>query len=312
MNKAMDNNNFKDIRRAIVRTIAFFDIFDFPLTWFEVWKYLPIKTDLSVVQAVLLDNGLDVVSNKNGFFFLSGREEIVATRMKRYNYANIKYKKTLRIIRIFKYIPWIKMVCIGNILGANNLKQESDIDFFVITERNRIWLTRFFCVVVAELLRVRPKQNDFKDKICLSFFSDVEKMNFKGLMIGEDEYLAHWLADLLPVYNKSRTYEEFIDHNNWMRQKLPNWQPTAVSPRISIEPSEVFYRDVVDMLIGGLEKIAKNIQLKLMPQNIKEVMNSDTKVVVNDQMLKFHINDRRQEYNDLFTEKIKTLYDKIP
>ena len=204
------------------------------------------------------------------------------------------------------------MVCIGNILGANNLKQESDIDFFVITERNRIWLTRFFCVVVAELLRVRPKQNDFKDKICLSFFSDVEKMNFKSLMIGEDEYLAHWLADLLPVYNKSRTYEEFIDHNNWMRQKLPNWQPTAVSPRISIEPSEVFYRDVVDMLIGGLEKIAKNIQLKLMPQNIKEVMNSDTKVVVNDQMLKFHINDRRQEYNDLFTEKIKTLYDKIP
>ena len=57
-----------------------------------------------------------------------------------------------------------------------------------------------------------------------------------------------------------------------------------------------FYRDVVDMFFGGLERRIKEIQLEIMPRQIKDIMNIDSRVVASDKIIKLHVNDRREEY----------------
>jgi len=52
------------------------------------------------------------------------------------------------------------------------------------------------------------------------------------------------------------------------------------------------------------EDSAKKYQFKIMPPVLKEMMNLDTCVVVNDKMLKFHQNDRRAEYQEKFTKSL--------
>jgi hypothetical protein len=45
-------------------------------------------------------------------------------------------------------IPWISFIGVGNVIGANNAKNESDIDFFIITRpKNRIWISSLFCCI---------------------------------------------------------------------------------------------------------------------------------------------------------------------
>ena len=313
-----ENKNI-ELQRAIVRTVAYFDMFDFPLTDFEVWKFISIKCGLSDVRRALKE--LSSVQSKNGFYFLRGRSEIIKTRLKRYIYTYRKFKRAMRVAKIFKFIPWIKMIAISNIIGAHNLRDESDIDFFIITKTKKIWLTRFFCSSVAQTLGLRPKKGDERDKVCLNFYVSEEMMDISGLMLdsqggvghpigcptpkNNDIYFKYWLINLVPIYDAGNTYKNFIRENNWIKNYFPNWRLVQTERRRYFKKGFSLFN--VLNLFNGLESVFKKLQLRLMPKNMKKLMNKDTRVVINNNVLKMHVNDRRSEYNERFSNKLEEI-----
>lgn len=301
------NNKDNRIRGAIVKTVAFFDIFDFPLTGAEIWRFCDYRCELADVIN-FLDSSADFLEKSDGYYFLPGRSDLCGLRKAKILLAEKKYKKVSRIVRLFSFIPWIKMVAISNIIGQDNVKEDSDIDLFIITEKGRIWITRFATVVTVKLLGLRPRPNNVKDKICLSFFVSTENLDLKKLMMFDDVYFYHWLANLMPVYGQSDHYRSLIGENGWLLEKMPNWSIVEVSDDLKIRSdNSVFYHDLVDLFFGGLEVNFKKYQLKVMSPTLKKLMNKDTRVVVNDGVLKLISNDRRTYYRDLYLKKIKEL-----
>ncbi len=356
------DNNEKLLQKAIVRTVAYFDMFDYPMTDFEVWKffYINVETHCNASlrevknilnsmslrgarflanrsgqaaqsrQGVLTEiasprdgarNDSAVLETKNGFYFLKGRQNIIRIRLDRYNLTDRKMKRALKIAKIYGLFPWIKLIAVSNIIGAHNLKDESDIDFFIIAEKGRIWLTRFFCAGIAKILGLRPSEGNSRDKICLNFYASEEAMglekftlDFKGVghpigcptPIGCDIYFIYWLANLIPIHEKGDMYKKFIQANGWLKSYLPNWQPVVASCRRTVKYREnKVYKAIVNLIFGWLEKILKNIQLKLIPKEIKELANKDSRVVIDDNILKLHVNDRREEYRKIWEDKVK-------
>lgn len=290
----------KDLKQAIMEVIVFFDMFDFPLTAWEIWKYLAIKCDLADVRKVLASEDCKKkIGNKNGTYFLPGREQIYETRMNRYNYANAKFKKALRIASLYRIFPWVKMIAVVNMFGANNLKQEGDIDLFIVAKRNRIWLTRFCCTGLAAVLRLRPTPQNVRDKFCLSFFISEANLNLQNLLLPSDTHFGYWLANFIPIYNVDNTWSDFMAANGWLNERLPNWQPTN-DRRLTAGKGFV----LLEFIFGWLEPIVKNWQMNHLPAKIKAMANQDTRVVVNDSILKFHVNDRREEYNKNYKSRI--------
>jgi hypothetical protein len=306
----MKQQNSK-IKNSILKTIMFFDLFDYPLTDLEILRYLDTKYDYEKLKEELLK--ISEIENKNSMYFLKGRSEIYEIRMKRYNYADRKFRRAKLIAKIFKFIPWIKMIAIGNIIGSENLKDESDIDFFIISEKNRIWISRLFSVLIIKLLNLRPQENNNRDKICLSFFVSKENLDLKRFMIknnfeNQDSYLLFWLAGLFPIYDSQNFYKKLINENKWIFDSLPNWlMIDSVSKRDAGKSPSFFYRDFIDMFIGGLENFFKIKQLKIMPENTARILNKDTRVMADSQTIKLHVNDRREYYNKLFQERVKKL-----
>ncbi len=308
LNKEINKEYFK---KAIREVIVFFDLFNYPLTIFEIWKYLRIKCDLNNVVAIEGDLKSDpIIESKNGFYFLQGNDINIDTRNKRYNYTHRKFKRAMRIARIFRFIPWIKMIAVVNIIGPHNLSDNSDIDFFIITQKRRIWLTRFFCVLIIKILGLRPEPDNMRDKICLSFFISEDALNLEKLMLegdvlgdnGFDIYFIYWLAGLTPIYEKGEMYKKFIQANDWLKNYLPNWQPAEIISRR-------FKRSKLqnignNKLFDLLEKILKKYQLKIMPEKIKKMANKDTRVILGDNIIKTHINDRREKYYRQFVSRI--------
>jgi hypothetical protein len=198
------------------------------------------------------------------------------------------------------------MIAISNVIGADNMKAESDIDLFIITEPRRIWVTRFVTVVLVKILGLRPKLNDVKDKMCLSFFVSTEKLNLQDLMMTDDVYFYFWLTNLVPVYDKDNYYHHLIQANTWLWAKMPNWTEVMTANSSLVErENPVFYRKVIDFLLGSQEVNLKKYQLRVMAPALKELMNKDTRVVVNDGVLKLISNDRREFYKNLYLKKIK-------
>lgn len=306
-------NNF-ELKGAIVRTVAFFDMFDYPLTLEEIWRNINIKRELSEVMEELEKSSLTPfikggkIENKNGFYFLPGRGEIVAERLGRYNAADRKFKRALLAAKIFKFIPWIKLIAVGNLMGAQNLRDESDIDLFIVTENKRLWLTRFFCVGAIKLLGWRPRPNKSRDKICLSFFISEEAMDLSSLALKktEDIYFIYWLAGLAPIYDQAGAYKKLIAANSWLKNYLPNRQAKIQAPQRNVGAlTAPFYHEMVDLFCGGLEPQFRRWQMKIFPWALKNLMNLDGRVVANGKVIKLHSNDRREEYRKNFELRIK-------
>ena len=77
----VDNN----LKEEIIKTLIWFDTFSYPLTSFEIYKYLNYKTSYPEVVLALEDLSDKIVFN-NGFFFLRNREALVTERLKKFNY----------------------------------------------------------------------------------------------------------------------------------------------------------------------------------------------------------------------------------
>jgi hypothetical protein len=300
-----ENKDSMILKQAIVRTVAYFDMFDFSMTDFEIWQLLGEKCNFIEVKNILRE--ISQIETKNGFYFLKSRESIIRIRLDRYNFTDRKFKRALRVANIYSFLPWVKMVSVSNIIGAHNLKDESDIDIFIIAEKGKIWLTRFFCAGIAKILGLRPSADNSRDKICLNFYISEEEMDLNKFMLDEkDVYFIYWLANLITIYDKDGTYKKFIQANGWLRNYLPNWQEAKmVSRRFIRVRKNLFLNFLFNFIFGFFEDLFKKIQMRKLPVGLKEIMNIDTRVVISDKVLKLHIKDRREEYRKKWEKKIR-------
>ena len=122
-----------------------------------------VEEELAILAAGS-DGAAPAVGQKNGLYFLPGREEIITTRQKRYNYSNRKLKIARRFaaaLRIFSERPCDLS---GQHHWRDNLRDESDIDFFIITKPGRLWLSRLYCAGLTKLLGHRPTATEKRIK----------------------------------------------------------------------------------------------------------------------------------------------------
>ncbi len=296
------------LEKSILATIAYFDVFDYPMTVAEIWKWLykeETPGDLLTLGEIwkTLDNNQlikSLVGTKRGFYFLKNREELVETRQARYVLAEKKMKRAKRVAGFLKFIPGIKMIAVCNSLAWTNAREKSDIDFFIVTSRSKIWTARFWAAGFSQLLGLRPSKNNTRDKICLSFFVDEEALNLETLALGRpDIYLIYWIAQLWPLYDRGGVYQKFWQANIWIKNFLPN----VFSRKAEIRAEEIQSSGKT----GFGERFFRWLQMKLLPKDLKEAANRDSRVVVTDRILKFHANDRREEYKRMWEEKIGAL-----
>lgn len=213
------------LQKAIFKTLAYADVFDYPLKAKEIWRFLisSEKFDIKEVQQQL-SQPQSFFQQQGVYYFLSGRRQIINARKKREAWSRKKLKKAVKIARWLKLIPWIKMVGVTGALAMKNSDQEDDLDFLIITAHDRLWLTRLLSVVLIELVaaRRRPGDQKVRDKICLNMFLD--EVHLKIPQKEQDLFTAHEICQLRQLWDKNGIYQKFIVQNQWFKKYLANWK----------------------------------------------------------------------------------------
>ena len=57
--------------------------------------------------------------------------------------------------RLVRACPWIRLVAISGSTAYGRTKHRDDIDFFVVTRKNRLWVTLLFALILAKIQRTR-------------------------------------------------------------------------------------------------------------------------------------------------------------
>lgn len=187
------------------RTLAYADIFDYPLTREEIYRWL-IKGD-SFTKA----------KESPYWNYLPGRAKLVKLRRQRERISRVKLDKFLPIIYRLKIIRWIKLICVTGALAMNNADADDDIDLMIVTAKNRLWLTR---ALVSLLLFSRLRRGRLVDnRICINLWLDESAMAIEQ----QNLYLAHEICQARPIFERENFYDRFLGANLWYKKYLPNW-----------------------------------------------------------------------------------------
>ncbi len=199
--------------------------------------------------------------------------------------------KTNKYIWYIKWIPWLKMIWIWNSISMNTSTEESDIDLFIITSKKRIWFVRLLITFIFTFLWVRKTSKHHAGRFCLSFFCTEKGMNFSNFVLKNDIYLYFWILYLKPILNYDNTYKKFIDSQDWAQfdeyAEIIEWNEKYIQ---YIWNS--FWNN--SNLLNICNEILKKIFL---PKTLKnyEKLNQPYGIIINEDILKFHNNDKRKE-----------------
>ncbi len=107
----------------------------------------------------------------------------------------------------------MKGVAVSGSLSKNFADEDSDIDFFLITEKNRLWTAR----TLLHLLKKFSFLFRREDWFCMNYFVDEEALEIRE----KNVYTAVEVATLLPLRGVE-AFAAFFAANRWSREFLPN------------------------------------------------------------------------------------------
>jgi len=165
------------LEKSILKTLTYFDLLDFPLTKDEVFRYLlktekdqdPVTTEqVEKVLQELVEKGK--IDNFDKFYFLPERHEIVQIRNGAERICQRRLQKARNFLLLAKFLPFIRGILVTGSLAGGYSKETSDIDFWVITKKDRIFLGRLFITGLSQILGIRRHGNKITDRICLNYY----------------------------------------------------------------------------------------------------------------------------------------------
>lgn len=288
---------------AIFKTLAYADIFDYPLKKEEIWRRLVSEHRFKVGFRELKKeiSRLSLVDYSRDYYFFKGRGNIVSLRLKREGWSREKLKKAERVIHILKLIPTIKMAGLTGNLAVENCDENDDIDLLIITASGTLWLTRFFTTLFLDILgrRRRPGQKEFRDKFCLNMFLDEDHL---GIPQGEqDLYTAHEVVQMKPLWDRSGVYQKFLAQNRWIKRYLPNGVDTKILRYYDAKKKkEKSLSILISQSLNIFEQLAKQLQLWYMRRR-------RTTEVVSEGVIRFHPHDVRNWILPEFKKRLQKL-----
>lgn len=294
-----------ELEKNIVKTVAWFSLFDYPLTAFEIWKWLGLKCFLPEVETTLRESVWlrGRLAFQDGLFVLGGRpaEVAVALHQERFLDAARKFKKLNRAASFFSLFPFVRAVFACNNLAWHNTAPKSDIDLFVVVSPGTIWLSRLLLVIPFVFLKKRPPNAlmskkasplvKTQDPFCFSFFVTSDRLSLEKLFLSDgDPYMPYWLASLVPVFDRDGIQNKIFEKNK---------RVFGFSPNVFLTSSNNRKKFLLPLgFLKIFEPLARSLQKKFFPRPIKAAANLDTRVIISDSVLKFHLNDRRAWFRD--------------
>lgn len=225
---------------AVLRTLAYFDIFHYPLTKAEIVAFSSIPLSAEILESSL--NGLvsrQVIYPYNEFYSLHNNPLLIHRRIQGNERATHLLQKAQRIGRFLYQFPFVKAIGVSGSLSKNFADQKADIDFFIITSPDRLWIARTIMHLYKKLTFLTGRQHYY----CMNYY-----INEKAFELEERNiFTAIEIKTLVPVCGE-KEMQAFFVANQWTDE----WLPACIhKTQQSKEPGRSWMKRLGEWLFGG-------------------------------------------------------------
>ncbi len=280
-------------QQNIIATIAYRDIFDYPLTRAEIHLW---GVGGGVPRIFTLPRGL---IQRDGYVVFVGRECIVGHREQKHASGRTKWETARKAGRMLSRIPTVMCIGVTGGLAMDNAADSDDIDLFFICRRGTLWITRMLVTIVSECMRIRRRPHDHRvsDKVCLNMF--MAEDNLEVPHAEQDLFSAHEVLQMKPLWDRGSIHRRFLDANSWVAYFLPNaWMNVRTNALTVSHANNMILYKAIYVLARCIEPIAKWAQLAYMK-------NKRTNEVIRSGMIRFHPHDARVWIREKYQKRLK-------
>ncbi len=234
-----------DIDAAILRTLVYADIFQFPMRVDEIHCFLigchvsMAAVESSLAHSAWLRDHIEIVDS---YVALRERDYAINQRASREAASAILWVRARRWGAILARLPFVRMVALTGALAMRNAEgPDDDLDFLIVTAPRRVWTARAAAIVMVRLARL------FGVHLCPNYVLAETALQQDR----QDLYMAHEIAQMIPLSGFA-VYKAMREANHWMTGYLPNAQaPTYAEPGIRGR-GKLFQRLVERVLNGAI------------------------------------------------------------
>ena len=209
------------IRNSILRVVAYFDIFNYPVSIQEILRFADASTSTDELTGELeILCTLGCLFKFGEYYSLHDDPELIHTRL----FGNERAEKLLitarKISKFLFWFPFVRAICISGSLSKHVADEKADIDYFIITETNKLWLARTFMHCWKKLSFITGHQHFF----CMNYYIDESSMIIEEKNI----FTATELVTLMPVCGNG-AIDTFFGGNDWAFKYFPNQSAGSVA-----------------------------------------------------------------------------------
>lgn len=271
MNQISEQNKIiSALGKSIIKTLAYYDIFEYPLTAEEIYQNLGTNSvsysDVFAEIEILESKGL-VYKNRN-FYLLSNNEYFITRRITGNHLAEKKLASAYRMTKLISKFPYVRAILLSGSISKGYMEKDSDVDYFIITNPNRLWVTRLLLMAFKKIFLFNSRKI-----FCINYFVDSETLEIEEKNI----FTATELVTLIPTYGKE-LYDELYTKNIWIRQFYPNF-PKRDTKNISSKNSSMIqkiFEKILNNSFGDkLDDFAMNLFEKSNHKKYSEYNSND-------------------------------------
>lgn len=204
------------IEAAILQTILYADVFNFPLTIAEIHHFFIHHEPISEAEirrtlatSTRLQGCLHIT---NEYIARTGREDLIALRQTRCAVSRELWPLAIAYGRWLARLPFVRMVALTGALAMHNARHHrDDLDYLLVTRPGRVWLARAFSILLVRLARLRGVE------VCPNYVLAETHLEQQR----RDIFIAHEVAQMVPLYGRA-VYERMRERNTWVIGYLPN------------------------------------------------------------------------------------------
>ncbi len=182
----------------------------------QVMQFLPIKADRPLFQKQLSELiQQDRIYERNNLLF--AQDFWHSHHRKRWHSRQLfdRYRKYLKLL---SGVPWVRFMGLTGANAFESCNEKDDIDLFVVTAKNRLWIVYVLMVVIGKITGLRQL-------CCLNYLIDEANMEVQP----QSYYVAVQMVQMQPLFN-ARYKKRLIESNTWISHQLPNATPDVEIP----------------------------------------------------------------------------------
>jgi len=219
----------KEVSRSIIDLLAYFAVMNIRIDFDTLYSYLPIRTGHLVVKkqlrSLIRQGKVQCIDN---LFGLKGYK-YTSQKIPRARRAAL-IKKAQRWSLLMRLLPAVKSIVVINSVAYGNVHKDSDIDLFIVTSPNRIFLTKGFLMYFLRLIKQLEDQQVSAGRFSLGMFMTTKGVKLeKDMMKVNNPDLAPRMITGIPVYGAD-TWYSILKNDPYLQAQLPNyiWPKTSI------------------------------------------------------------------------------------